>query len=112
MFASSTRPLIKEMLTGENDACVFTYGITNSGKSYTVQGRIPRGIESAGSNGSSGGWGSGSRATPTLPTVAEYSESGKENEECGILPRALEVVLKSTEGSQSTWKVLFLPDGQ
>ncbi|KAG8715291.1 hypothetical protein FRC11_004801 [Ceratobasidium sp. 423] len=36
-FASTTLPLVRDLLNGEN-GLVFTYGVTNSGKTYTIQG--------------------------------------------------------------------------
>ncbi|KAF7978877.1 hypothetical protein HWV62_44367 [Athelia sp. TMB] len=36
-FARTTLPLVRAVLAGEN-ALLFTYGVTNSGKTYTVQG--------------------------------------------------------------------------
>ncbi|KAF8679511.1 Kinesin protein [Rhizoctonia solani] len=36
-FASTTLPLVKDLLSGEN-GLVFAYGVTNSGKTFTIQG--------------------------------------------------------------------------
>ncbi|ORZ10767.1 kinesin motor domain-domain-containing protein [Absidia repens] len=36
-FNNTTLPLIKDVLTGEN-ALIFAYGVTNSGKSYSIMG--------------------------------------------------------------------------
>jgi kinesin family protein 20 len=36
-FAKTTLPLVRDALQGQN-ALLFTYGVTNSGKTYTVQG--------------------------------------------------------------------------
>ncbi|TFK76778.1 kinesin-domain-containing protein [Pluteus cervinus] len=36
-FTKSTLPLVKDVLEGQN-GLLFTYGVTNSGKTYTVQG--------------------------------------------------------------------------
>lgn len=36
-FTKSTLPLIKDVLSGQN-ALLFAYGVTNSGKTYTIQG--------------------------------------------------------------------------
>jgi hypothetical protein len=36
-FASTALPLVKDLLNGEN-GLVFAYGVTNSGKTYTIQG--------------------------------------------------------------------------
>ena len=36
-FTKTTLPLVKDVLIGQN-ALLFTYGVTNSGKTYTVQG--------------------------------------------------------------------------
>ena len=36
-FEQTTLPLVKDLLDGKN-SLVFTYGVTNSGKTYTVQG--------------------------------------------------------------------------
>ncbi|TCD62039.1 hypothetical protein EIP91_007534 [Steccherinum ochraceum] len=36
-FAKTTLPLVKDALEGQN-ALLFTYGVTNSGKTYTIQG--------------------------------------------------------------------------
>lgn len=36
-FISTTLPLIKDLLRGEN-ALAFAYGVTNSGKTYSVTG--------------------------------------------------------------------------
>ena len=36
-FVKTTLPLVKDALQGQN-ALLFTYGVTNSGKTYTVQG--------------------------------------------------------------------------
>lgn len=41
-FTTTTLPLVKNVLTGKN-SLVFTYGVTNSGKTYTVQGPHRRG---------------------------------------------------------------------
>jgi kinesin family member 20 len=44
-FAKTTLPLVRSLLDGE-DGLLFAYGVTNSGKTYTMQG---------GSHGSSAG---------------------------------------------------------
>lgn len=36
-FAKTTLPLVRDLLNGQN-ALLFTYGVTNSGKTYTIQG--------------------------------------------------------------------------
>lgn len=36
-FATTTLPLVKDVLEGQN-GLLFAYGVTNSGKTYTVQG--------------------------------------------------------------------------
>lgn len=36
-FTKTTLPLVRDLLEGQN-ALLFTYGVTNSGKTYTVQG--------------------------------------------------------------------------
>jgi kinesin family protein 20 len=36
-FTKTTLPLVSEVLQGRN-ALLFTYGVTNSGKTYTIQG--------------------------------------------------------------------------
>ncbi|KAL5640684.1 hypothetical protein ACGC1H_001237 [Rhizoctonia solani] len=36
-FAATTFPLVKDLLNGEN-GLIFAYGVTNSGKTYTIQG--------------------------------------------------------------------------
>ncbi|CAE6457406.1 unnamed protein product [Rhizoctonia solani] len=36
-FASTTLPLVKDLLSGEN-GLIFAYGVTNSGKTFTIQG--------------------------------------------------------------------------
>jgi kinesin family protein 20 len=36
-FTKTTLPLVQDLLQGQN-ALLFTYGVTNSGKTYTVQG--------------------------------------------------------------------------
>ena len=36
-FTKTTLPLVRDLLQGQN-ALLFTYGVTNSGKTYTVQG--------------------------------------------------------------------------
>lgn len=36
-FTKTTLPLVRDALEGQN-ALLFTYGVTNSGKTYTVQG--------------------------------------------------------------------------
>lgn len=36
-FTKTTLPLVRDLLEGQNALC-FTYGVTNSGKTYTVQG--------------------------------------------------------------------------
>ena len=36
-FNKTTLPLLKDVLDGQN-ALLFTYGVTNSGKTYTIQG--------------------------------------------------------------------------
>ncbi|CUA77751.1 Kinesin-like protein KIF20A [Rhizoctonia solani] len=36
-FTATTFPLVKDLLSGEN-GLVFAYGVTNSGKTYTIQG--------------------------------------------------------------------------
>ena len=43
-FTSTTLPLVKGLLDGEN-GLLFAYGVTNSGKTYTVQGGSGRGGE-------------------------------------------------------------------
>lgn len=41
-FTKTTLPLVKDLLQGQN-GLLFTYGVTNSGKTYTVQGGAERG---------------------------------------------------------------------
>lgn len=41
-FTKTTLPLVRDILTGQN-ALLFTYGVTNSGKTYTVQGGTEKG---------------------------------------------------------------------
>lgn len=41
-FTETTLPLVQDLLEGRN-SLVFTYGVTNSGKTYTVQGNTQRG---------------------------------------------------------------------
>lgn len=41
-FRETTLPLVKDLLDGKN-SLVFTYGVTNSGKTYTVQGNSHKG---------------------------------------------------------------------
>ncbi|KAJ3994947.1 kinesin-like protein [Lentinula boryana] len=41
-FTNTTLPLVRDVLEGQN-ALLFTYGVTNSGKTYTVQGDSSRG---------------------------------------------------------------------
>ncbi|KAG9005404.1 hypothetical protein FRB94_010883 [Tulasnella sp. JGI-2019a] len=41
-FADTTLPLVKDVLTGDN-ALMFAYGVTNSGKTFTVQGGNEKG---------------------------------------------------------------------
>ena len=36
-FTSTTLPLVQTFLQGQN-GLIFTYGVTNSGKTYTIQG--------------------------------------------------------------------------
>jgi hypothetical protein len=36
-FAKTTLPLVRDLLDGQN-GLLFAYGVTNSGKTYTVQG--------------------------------------------------------------------------
>lgn len=36
-FQKTTLPVVKDLLQGQN-GLLFTYGVTNSGKTYTVQG--------------------------------------------------------------------------
>lgn len=36
-FTKTTLPLVKDVLDGQN-ALLFAYGVTNSGKTYTIQG--------------------------------------------------------------------------
>lgn len=62
-FEKTTLPLVQNLLSGQN-GLVFTYGVTNSGKTYTIQG-------------------------------------GSEHNSAGLLPRTLDVVFNSIEGSQS-----------
>ena len=38
MFDGSVSPLVKDVLEGKN-SLVFTYGVTNAGKTYTFLGR-------------------------------------------------------------------------
>lgn len=37
-FSHTTLPLVKDLLNGEN-GLIFAYGVTNSGKTYTIQGK-------------------------------------------------------------------------
>lgn len=69
-FTQTTLPLVQRLLSGEN-GLLFTYGVTNSGKTYTIQG-------------------------------------GNSVEEKGILPRSLDVIFNSIEGSIGALKVRFL----
>ncbi|KDR84859.1 hypothetical protein GALMADRAFT_52618, partial [Galerina marginata CBS 339.88] len=41
-FTTTTLPLVQDVLTGQN-GLLFTYGVTNSGKTYTVQGGTDEG---------------------------------------------------------------------
>lgn len=41
-FTKTTLPLVQDALQGQN-GLLFTYGVTNSGKTYTVQGGSTRG---------------------------------------------------------------------
>lgn len=41
-FTRTTLPLVRDILDGQN-ALLFTYGVTNSGKTYTVQGGTEQG---------------------------------------------------------------------
>ncbi|KIM85470.1 hypothetical protein PILCRDRAFT_817501 [Piloderma croceum F 1598] len=41
-FTKTTLPLVRDILNGQN-ALLFTYGVTNSGKTYTVQGGTAEG---------------------------------------------------------------------
>jgi hypothetical protein len=41
-FTKTTLPLVQDVLTGQN-GLLFTYGVTNSGKTYTVQGGTQEG---------------------------------------------------------------------
>lgn len=41
-FTKTTLPLVRDVLEGQN-ALLFTYGVTNSGKTYTVQGGTSEG---------------------------------------------------------------------
>lgn len=36
-FAKTTLPLVQDLLNGQN-SLLFAYGVTNSGKTYTIQG--------------------------------------------------------------------------
>lgn len=36
-YMDTTLPLVRDLLSGQN-GLVFTYGVTNSGKTYTIQG--------------------------------------------------------------------------
>lgn len=38
IFTTTTLPLVKDVLRGEN-GLLFAYGVTNSGKTYTIQGK-------------------------------------------------------------------------
>lgn len=38
LFSATTLPLVKDVLAGEN-GLIFSYGVTNSGKTYTIQGK-------------------------------------------------------------------------
>lgn len=38
LFSTTTLPLVKDLLNAEN-GLIFAYGVTNSGKTYTIQGR-------------------------------------------------------------------------
>ena len=44
-FTNTTLPLVKDLLNGEN-GLIFAYGVTNSGKTYTIQGK--NNVEEAG----------------------------------------------------------------
>ncbi|KIR99720.1 kinesin family member 20/23 [Cryptococcus deuterogattii 2001/935-1] len=72
-FTTTTLPLVEKLLQGEN-GLLFAYGVSNSGKSYTIQG--------------------GNTASMT---------------ERGVLPRAIDVVFNSIEGSES--KANLQPQG-
>lgn len=65
---------MEKLLQGEN-GLLFAYGVSNSGKSYTIQG--------------------GNTASTT---------------ERGVLPRAIDVVFNSIEGSESKANVRALSD--
>jgi kinesin family member 20 len=48
-FTQTTLPLVKDLLNGQN-ALLFAYGVTNSGKTYTIQGGSGR-VKNDGSAG-------------------------------------------------------------
>ncbi|XP_074593708.1 kinesin-like protein KIF23 [Brevipalpus obovatus] len=72
IFDKVALPLIKDLLNGKN-GLLFTYGITSSGKTFTVTGN---------------------------------------SQDCGILPRTLDVIFNSISESLSKFKLVFKPDGQ
>lgn len=41
-FTSTTLPLVRDLVNGEN-GLIFAYGVTNSGKTYTIQGGNSKG---------------------------------------------------------------------
>ena len=68
LFETTTMPLLDDALNG-NDALLFTYGVTNAGKTYTVQG---------------------------------------DEENPGLIPRALEYLLGRIDGSSMTAAVSYM----
>ena len=38
VFEHSTAPMLKKFLDGDNNCVLFAYGMTNAGKTFTVQG--------------------------------------------------------------------------
>jgi kinesin family protein 20 len=83
-FTNTTLPLVQDILQGQN-GLLFTYGVTNSGKTYT--GALPRSIVR-------------SQRLDSL-TV----QGGNTHGSAGIVPRTLDVIFNSIAGLEGDGKV-------
>lgn len=75
------KKMVKDVLQGEN-RLLYTYGVTNSGKTYTIQGRIFR-CESV-------------QAAPCIFNHKHCSPGSEQ--EAGLLPRALVSLFRKLQG--------------
>lgn len=79
--------MINEVLKGEN-RLLYTYGVTNSGKTYTIQGQFYSFPETF----------SAQHLVPLLPYLSFECHFTGSGQEAGLLPRALVSLFRKLQG--------------